>query len=198
MKKLLFILIAICTVNSFSQQIEITPQYGYQLGSKYSYNSGHIKNTDSDQFGVTVGLGIEDITMEFTWTQQNTAVKRNEGRYPIETHLTNLTINHYQFGATYSLAHTAVIPFVGVSAGWVNSKPENNTYESSSKFEWGVTGGMKYFFSEHIGIRLQSQLLVPINWGGVYIENGNGNSVYAGGTILQLNFSGGLIFAFGS
>ena len=196
MKKLLFILTIICTVNSFSQQIEITPQYGYQLGSKYSYNTGHIKITDSDQYGVTVGLNIEDITMEFTWTQQNSAIKRKQANLPTESHLTDVTINHYQFGVIYAVGDTPVIPFVGVSAGWVNSNPDDNQYNSNSKFEMGVTGGMKYFFSDRVGIRLQTQLLVPINWGGVYIGSG-GSGVSAGGTILQLNFSGGLIFALG-
>ena len=37
---------------------------------------------------------------------------------------------------------------------------------------------------------------MPIEWGGVYISSGGGG-VTTGGSILQLNFSGGLIFAFG-
>ena len=197
MKKLLFILTIICTINSYSQKIEITPQYGYQLGSKYSYNTGHLKITDSDQYGVTVGLNIEDITMEFTWTQQNSAIKRKEARLPTEIHLTDITINHYQFGVTHAFGDTAAIPFVGVSAGWVSSNPDENQYQPNSKFEMGVTGGVKYFFSERIGIRLQTQLLVPVNWGGVYIGSG-GSGVSAGGTILQLNFSAGLIIGLGN
>ena len=196
MKKLLFILIVICTVNSFSQQLEITPQYGYQLGSKYSYGVGHIKVLGSDQYGVTVGLSVEDITAEFTWVQQNSAINIKDINYPIETKLSDVTINHYQFGATYSFSDDGVIPYAGASAGWVTSNPTDNQYETSSKFEWGVTGGMKYFFTERIGIRLQTQLLVPVNWGGVYINSG-GTNFYSGGTLLQLNFTGGIIFAIG-
>jgi len=37
---------------------------------------------------------------------------------------------------------------------------------------------------------------MPIDWGGVYLGNG-GSGVTVGGTLLQLNFTGGLIFAFG-
>jgi len=32
-------------------QLEITPQSGYQIGSKYSYNGGYIKLTSSAQYG---------------------------------------------------------------------------------------------------------------------------------------------------
>ncbi len=53
-------------------------------------------------------------------------------------------------------------------------------------------GCIKYFFSDRIGLLLQAQLLMPIDWGGIYI-----GGVAAGGAMVQLNFSGGLIFAFG-
>ena len=37
----LLFLITTFTINA--QKIEITPQYGYQIGSKYSYYGGYIK-----------------------------------------------------------------------------------------------------------------------------------------------------------
>ena len=66
----------------------------------------------------------------------------------------------------------------------------------STKFEFGFTGGAKYFFTDRIGIRLQAQLLIPIEWGGVYYSSG-GSVFTTGGSLLQLNFTGGLIVRLG-
>ena len=38
---------------------------------------------------------------------------------------------------------------------------------------------------------------MPVGWGGIYI-GGDGTGVTAGGSILQLNFSGGLIIGLGN
>jgi len=183
---------------SYSQKIEITPQYGYQIGGKYSYYGGFIKLNGSDQFGVTMNIKMNsDVHAEFVWVQQNTVVSvKDVILYPHETDISDVTINHYQIGAIYDFSDTDAIPFFGMSLGWSTFNPDDNAFDSNTKFTIGITGGLKYFFTKNIGIRLQSQLLMPIDWGGVYLGSG-GSGVTVGGTLLQLNFTGGLIFAFG-
>lgn len=199
MKKSIKITLALFIISFYTnaQKIEITPQYGYQVGSKYSYNGGYIKLPSSDQYGLTASLVVNsDIDLEFTWTQQNTTVNIKDILfYPRETEVTDIKVNHYQFGAIHKFGDTKAIPFAGMSLGWTTFNPDES-FDSSTKFSFGATGGVKYFFSKNIGVRLQAQLLVPIEWGGVYFGSG-GTSVSAGGSLVQLNFSGGLIFAFG-
>ena len=131
------------------------------------------------------------------WAQQNASVKVKDAiYYPGETFITDITVNHYQIGAVHSFGYNDAQPYFGLSAGWATFNPDDKSYNSNTKFEMGISGGLKYFFSDHIGIRLQSQLLMPIEWGGVYV-GGGGSGVQVGGTLLQLNFTGGLIFAFG-
>jgi len=167
------------------------------VGAKYNYHGGYLKLTDSDQYGFTFSADVSsDIQGEFTWTQQNASVIRYNGGILGEVKLTKIRVNHYQFGAIHKFGNDKAIPFAGMSAGWSTFNPENNVYSSDTKFTIGATGGVKFFFSDHIGFRLQTQLLMPIEWGGVYIGTG-GSGVSVGGSILQLNFSGGLIFAFG-
>ncbi|MBN4048338.1 outer membrane beta-barrel protein [Flavobacteriaceae bacterium AH-315-O20] len=194
-----FFLFLFISFFTHAQKIEISPQYGYQIGAKYNFYNGYIKLTDSDQFGVTIGAPInDDIQVEFMWAQQNSSVRVRYGiLYPTETEVTDITINHYQIGAVHSFGYDAAKPFFGLSAGWTTFNPEENDFSSNTKFTIGISGGLKYFFTDNIGIRLQSQLLMPIDWGGVYFSGG-GSGVTVGGTILQLNFSGGLIFAFGN
>ncbi len=196
----LSILLILFSSSGHAQKIEITPQYGYQIGSKYNFYGGYIKLTDSDQYGFTVSIPVNsDVQAEFFWVQQNAAVKvRDIIEYPESTELTEVRVNHYQFAAVHTFGYkNEVVPFFGMSAGWSTFNPKEKIYNSTTKFTLGLTGGVKYFFSDHIGFRLQTQLLMPIDWGGVYYSSGGGSGVSVGGTLLQLNFSGGLIFAFG-
>ena len=64
---------------------------------------------------------------------------------------------------------------------------------STSTFTFGLSAGIKYMFTSHIGLRVQSQLLMPVYYGGYY---GYGYGGYSK-VVAMLNFSGGLIFAFG-
>lgn len=199
LKKISFIIAILFTTSLLAQKLEITPQYGYQLGAKYNYYRGYVKLDDSDQYGVTVGVNAgDDITLEFMWAQQNSKVSvKDYIGYPIETELSDIKVDHYQIGAIYMFDDDQLRPFVGLSGGWSTWNPEDVRMYTNTTFTFGITGGMKYFFTDHIGIRLQSQLLLPAAWGGVYV-GGGGSGVYASGTIAQLNFSAGLIIGLGN
>lgn len=200
MKHILFVLaISMALIQtSYSQKVEITPQYGYQVGAKYNYYGGYLKLKSSDQYGLTFGINAtDDITVEFMWAQQNTDIRIKDFQFaPQETELTDVVVNHYQIGAIHMFGYSEARPFIGLSAGWSTFNPDMGIYDSTTTFTLGVSGGLKYFFTDRIGIRIQSQLLMPVSWGGVYV-GGGGGGVTAGGSILQLNFSGGLIIGLG-
>jgi len=187
------------SVSMHAQKVEITPQYGYQVGAKYNYYGGYLKLKASDQYGVTVGVNPnDDISVEFMWAQQNTTMSIQDYiAYPQETNLSDIVVNHYQIGAIHMFGYSDARPYAGLSMGWSTFNPEKERYNSTTTFTIGLSGGFKYFFTDRIGIRIQSQLLMPISWGGVYI-GGGGGAVTAGGSILQLNFSGGLIIGLGN
>ena len=181
-----------------AQKVEITPQYGYQFGAKYSYYGGYVKFQDSDQYGLTFGINAaDDVTIEFMWAQQNSTVSVQDFLlYPRETDLTDITTNHYQIGAIYMFDDDQLRPIVGASAGWSTWNPEEIKYNSNTTFTMGLSGGLKYFFTDRIGLRFQGQLLLPVNWGGFYLGSG-GSGVYASGSILLFNITGGLIIGLG-
>ncbi|MEL4454712.1 hypothetical protein [Lutimonas vermicola] len=199
--KNIFIVMAVSLAFAHSvsaQKVEITPHYGYQVGAKYNYYGGYLKLKSSEQYGLTFGINAtDDITLEFMWAQQNSNVRIKDFQfYPNETELTDVVVNHYQLGAIHMFGYNEARPFIGLSAGWSSFNPDIDLYDGTTTFTLGISGGLKYFFSNRIGIRIQSQLLMPVSWGGVYI-GGGGGGVTAGGSILQLNFSGGLIVGLG-
>ncbi len=201
MKKILFIFAILLVLGNYSyvQKVEIKPQYGYQVGAKYNYYGGYLKLESSDQYGLTFGINAtDDISVEFMWAQQNTDIRIKDFQfYPQETTLTDVVVNHYQIGAIHMFGYSDARPFAGLSAGWSSFNPDLDRYDGTTTFTLGITGGLKYFFTDRIGIRIQSQLLMPVSWGGVYV-GGGGSGVTAGGSILQLNFSGGLIIGLGN
>lgn len=183
---------------------EITPQYGYQINSKLNFNTGEIKIPGSSQFGATIGYNIgRGIAAEFSWTQQNSDIKVNAVTPPQNGgNFGDVMINHYQFGAVQHFGNDDDLrPFFGVSAGWSTFSPDNtfqnsvDYLSSTSTFTFGISGGIKYMFTNHIGLRVQSQLLLPVYYGGAYFGY-YGYTSYSK-VFAMLNFSGGLIFAFG-
>ena len=198
-KNFVLALLLICATSTAFAQIEISPQFGYQVGSKYNFYNGYIKLTDSEQYGVKLDFDVngQGTQAEIFWVYQDSEVRvLDYYLFPFETTLTNVTVNHFQFGVIQNFQDGDFRPFAGLSGGFTIFDPDDSFYSSRTKFTLGFSGGIKYFFTERIGIRLQTQLLMPIEWGGVYISSGGGG-VTAGGSLLQLNFSGGLIFALG-
>jgi hypothetical protein len=191
-----FVSVVLFSLDSQAQKFEITPQYGYQVGAKWNYYGGYVKLKSSDQYGLTANITLSDnLEGEFFWAQQNSSVAvKDVIFYPVEEEVTDATVDHFQLGVIHMFGYSEARPFVGMSAGWSTFSPDEPEYNTTTSFSFGFTGGLKYFFSDHVGIRLQGQLLVPVQWGGVYLGTGGGG-VYTGGSILQLNFSGGLIVA---
>jgi hypothetical protein len=185
-----------CFFSANGQKFEITPQYGYQVGAKWNYYGGYVKMKSSDQYGITLNANLGgDVQAEFFWSQQNSSIAVKDVIYfPREEEVTDVQVNHFQFGVIHTFGYSDAVPFFGMSAGWSTFNPDRAIYDSTTKFTLGVSGGLKYFFTDRIGLRMQAQLLMPIQWGGVYVGPG-GSGVTAGGALVIFNFSGGLVIA---
>ena len=197
---LITVILLAVTHSIYAQKIEITPQYGYQVGAKYNYYGGYLKLKSSDQYGLTFGVNAtDDITVEFMWAQQNTNIRIKDFQFaPQETDLTDVVVNHYQIGAMHMFGYSEARPFAGLSAGWSTFNPEMEIYNGTTTFTLGVSGGLKYFFTDRIGIRIQSQLLMPVSWGGVLRWRWRRRRYCWRFNSYNLNFSGGLIIGLGN
>ena len=100
-KNLFFL--AFCLLMSFSAfaQIEVTPQAGYQVGSKYSYYDGYMKLKSSGHFGVTVDFDVNPIgaQVELIYAFQNADLNfKDYYFFPYETYITQFNVHHIQAG----------------------------------------------------------------------------------------------------
>ena len=203
-------LLALVSVSfAFSQAIEITPTYGYQLGGKLKYGSNYLKADDSGMFGITLGYEARtDYMIEVSYINMSTELRiRDRIASPSESRLSDLNVDWFMLGGTRYFGDDKVKPFFGGQLGVSVFSPKNvdndiapNGLDSITKFSFGFKGGVVVMVSDRVGINLQGNLLFPVQWGGFYIGGGTGgirSGINTGTTIVMGGFSGGLVFRLG-
>lgn len=210
-KTFLVAVICICSQNLFAQ-IEITPFGGWLwTGSIPAYRQD-IKISDEGNYGFRIGATVRpQVVAEFEWNHTNNVASGRE--YILNGNLGDfvnvpITMNYYMLGAVYeSTFDSQVVPFGMVNLGAVNIAADaTQNYSSISElyFAAGFGGGLKYYFSDKIGIRLQARLLFPMQFGGVGFGcgigtggSGCGAGVSTYTSIIQGDFTGGIILKLG-
>jgi hypothetical protein len=192
------------TQTAFSQKgaIEITPTFGYQWGGSLAGYEGEIDLDDGAQYGLILGYRVQkELVVEFFWSYLPTHAKF-EPYYltNVDPDLlglsTDLGTHYFQLNAVYETGRGKTKPFLGAGAGIVMFSPTDSKYETNVYAAFNLSGGVKVYLSDRIGIRLQGRLLMPlyVTGGGFYIgTGGTGVSVGAGIPILQGDLSAGLI-----
>jgi hypothetical protein len=214
MKKSLFSKIGVVLVifafsgNLFSQdhKVELTPFGGYLLGGKIQFYEGDFKIQDAACYGGMLAVQVHSgsfIELSYTGmtTQGDWRPEFNySGSHPAGT--VDMAVNYFQIGSVNEIPvdNESIRPYGTATLGttWFNIKDDDATDEWL--FSVALGGGLKYFFNEKIGIRIQARLLLPLifNGGGFYIGTGSsGAYVSATEPIFQGDFTGGLIIALG-
>ncbi len=195
--------------NGQSQTVEIIPSYGYQFGTKLNYGPNYLKAKDSDQYGISVGFGMDEyLKIGLSYTRMGTELRiRDRIVSPAEDRLSDLNFDWFQLGATRYFQTDKVRPFAGGGLGLVVISPQDvNTaiasrgLDSSTRFAFSFKAGVNIMFSDRVGLNLQGNLFLPVEWGGVYVGGGSGgvsSGVSVGTTTVMGGFSGGLVFLLG-
>ena len=208
--KFLFLIIFATTVTSTSAQgIEITPSYGFQFGSKLNYGPNYIQIDDSDQYGITLGFELDSGVMgELTYMHHSTQLNiRDVALGPGTQRLSDLNADWVFIGANKYFKTEKVKPFAGGGLGLVFIAPKNEnlsvsnrTFDNQTKFAFTFKTGANIMVSEVVGINLQFNLLLPVEWGGFYVGGGTGgfsSGVGVQSSTIIAGFSGGLVFHLG-
>lgn len=214
MKKSLFSKIsAILLILAFSgslvaqdHKVELTPFGGYLLGGSVKFYEGKFKVEDAACYGGMLAVRVHSGSfIELSYTGMTTVGDwRPYSDYSSDHPAGNvdMAVNHFQIGSVNEIPTNvdAVRPYGTVSLGttWFNIKDENANDEWLFSVMAGL--GVKYFFNEKIGIRIQARLILPVvyNGAGFYLGTG-GSGMYVSSTapIVQGDFTGGLIIALG-
>jgi len=206
--KRLFLLLCLTIPSSiiWAQGIEITPSYGIQFGSKLNYGPNYIKIEDSDQFGLNIAYELSsDLMAEISYIHHSTELTiRDIGLSTGTPRLSDLNADWFLIGASKYFKNDKVRPFAGGGFGLVFLAPKNENFDiinrgldNQTKFTFSFKAGVNVMLSKAIGINLQGNILLPIEWGSVYVGGGSGGvsgGVGVAGSTIIAGFSGGLVF----
>lgn len=207
MKKALFIILLFIGIGGLSSQnIEISPFYGYQFGSTIDYYGGYVKMDEGSNYGGTVGFNTgNNMIVQLSYVRNTSEILvRDVVLAPLQVRVTDANFDWISISSLRTAGREDVYGHFGLGLGLLVSTPANiNTavvdrrINSSTRMFFDIKFGGTAMFTESIGIRLQALMQFPVDWAGAYFAVGSGGpstgiSLNSSSIIFSLN--GGLVF----
>jgi len=195
-------LVAHLGYNSAQGKLELTPFAGYMFGGKLRLYEGELKFKDNMNYGLILDYEVApDSKLEFFWSQMNTTAEFRP-YYGFEDYRGSfdVNVNYFQIGGVREINNGQVRPFGAFTLGATYFSPQDANISDDWRFSITLGGGAKIWLSDRIGLRLQGRLLMPMYFSGVGFyagTGGSGMSVGASSTIIQGDFTAGLMIAIG-
>lgn len=203
---ILVVAVTLFTSQAAMAQFELNAYGGYVPASKtmYTYNGYRLRIDGGGNYGVGLGYTTPyGIVAEFSYMRYSSEIYQEGGIIDI-VERQPINVEYYQLGVMKPLMEgSTFIPYGAFSLGAARFDP---TLETKDAWRFAVTGavGMKYFFTETVGIKVQARLLLPLYFAGVGIGCGigTGGSSCGGGAgfgseIIQGDFTGGVVLRLG-
>lgn len=172
---------------------------GWLWTGKAGYNN-NIKVDDKGNYGLRGGISPSDeMVVEFEWNHTDTRLHGYDVLTQ-EYYEVDVAMNYYLLGFNMQKSEGPAIPYGLFNIGVLNVQGQQISF-SENWFTVGLGGGLKYYISDRIGIRLQARLLLPMQFAGIGFGCGGGGcssgvSTYT--NTIQGDFTGGIILKLGS
>lgn len=188
-------------------KIELSPLVGYQFGGRARFYEGEIRIKDNMNYGLAMDVALAHGTkLELSWTYMDSEATfkpyygfdLKQGKFGIASH-------YFQVGGLreVDLDNEKLKPYGLFSLGAAYFDTRDGV-EDVWRFAVALGGGLKVWITDRVGLRFQGRFLMPLYFagGGLFCGIGTGGSgcgvsVGSTATILQGDFSGGLIFSLG-
>ena len=198
-KSFLLALFSTATIFVSAQVIEVTPLFGYTVSGKVDAYYGTYDVKDDIMYGGLLGVQITDNSyVELSY-------RRNDPQLNITSladgnSIRDIGIEQYMVGYLHEFLDGKIKPFavgnIGLSRYFGKAKNTDRYWFLAPDF--GV--GAKMFFSDRIGIRLQTDLIMPLEFSGsgIFCGIGTGGSgcsadIVFNVPIVHWNLTAGLI-----
>ena len=202
---ILVLLMLISSKTMFAQYTEITPLFGYTFAGKYDRYNQTLDVKDNFLYGVLADFELLPRNyLEFSYRRNDTQLaERNSGEPVVTMH--DMGVEHYQLGYLYEFKEGPLIPFASIAAGTTRYFGKGDLKKRYWMFSTALNLGAKLFFNEHLGIRIQTNLTMPLEFGGAGFGcgigtggAGCGGDLYFNSPLVHWDLTAGLIFRFGS
>jgi opacity protein-like surface antigen len=147
------------------RQFEITPFGGARFGGNIDFSQQNNAPNDSlniassEDYGVMAGVSFwTNFEGEFMWNRQPTEL-RVPGFAGPTGFVSNMNFDMYQFDGLYQFRdpEAKLRPFIVAGLGFSHYGGQD-VLGFSNRFAYNVGGGVKYFFTPHVGVRAEVRL----------------------------------------
>jgi hypothetical protein len=170
MRKALVLLLIMTTMgvaDAYAQRFEVTPNFGYRWGGKlsdggYTEVGPYVVSLDFDSgpfYGLIAGYAIKPkLLIEGYWNRQHTALSVVNETLDESLSLGDGKIDYLQAGVSVLFFEPDIRlqPFFSFYLGATHIAPEEGGREGQWFSSVGYAIGVKYFFTDRIGARLQN------------------------------------------
>lgn len=178
----------------FAQSIELTPIFGYTVAGKVDNYGRYFDIKNDALYGGVLSVQFDD--MMYT----ELSYQRNDTKGSGFLQTVDIAVEHYQIGVLRELAQGTVVPFAKVSFGTTRYVQKSEGDERAWLFSGGIGVGAKLFLSDRVGLRLFTNLMLPLEFDGAgfWCGIGPGGSNCSGGVsfnvpIVHWDMGAGLI-----
>ena len=203
---LLVISLALINYNAIAQ-IEINAYGGWvpAANTMYSYNGYRLRIDGAANYGIGLGYATPyGIVAELSYMRFSSELSQNGGITEI-VERQPINVEYYQLGVQKPFQDSETfVPYGLFSLGASRFNPTEQT-EDYWRFAINLGLGLKYYFNETVGLKVQARLLMPLYFGGVGFGcgvgtggSGCGGGVGMGSEILQADFTGGIVLRVGN
>ena len=182
------------------QQFEIAPFVGYLFTGNLQTLDGELKIDNSLNYGAVLDIRLsDDLLIELLYNRMDTEVALKKEFYNTTEYLFDMSVEYFQGGVQVETETGQFRPFAAFTIGATYFNPKDRNYETDWKFSFTAGGGIKYYFTDNLGVRLQWRFLVPIYFSSasIFCNDGYCGIFITGGTyLLQYDLTSGLVFSF--
>ena len=180
-------------------EVEITPFVGYQFGGGFDTREGDLNFDPAANLGLVVSLRTRhDGLVEFLYSRQSTTLDFTGILDSRE--LFDITVEYLHFGGVWEIKTDRKRPFLGLTVGGTRLDPKTSDADDEWAFSAGISGGMKYFFNDRVGLRFEGRGLLSFfsSSGAIFcgFPPGQCGFTVSGSDFAQLNVLAGLIVKF--
>ncbi len=165
MRKALFVVLLLLPAAAAAQypRFEITPTVGYRFNGDFDVTGDDLFDQnaeieESSVFGVTVDIPLnENWQLELLANRQQSTFILDEGLFEPEVELGDVELSYFHVGLLYQWGLGQVNPYVTFSGGLARIDPDFSELEPENRFSASLAGGVKFFFSPNVGLRLEGR-----------------------------------------
>ena len=194
-----FFIVGVGPTEAAAPVFEITPLVGYSIGGGFDEAStGQSLDLDEEaHYGLSLGLKYDEHSLvEVFYSHQETSFIPDANVFGINEF--DLNVDYFHFAGTHIVTTEGVMPFVTFSVGATRFDPDSSEFDSEIKFSFSIGGGVRYFFSEHVGFKFEGRgycTIMSID-NEIFCRNNQCLVVNEGEGLCQLQGTAGLIMAF--